>query len=169
MVDEAKTFTIPQIPQLGSDTTCCAPKAEQMYSQHQWTKLHKETPRYLRGSERRSFPTSTGSNQSLKNPNVTSEYLTITLQSLSPMCHPTNTMWHPKLSQLSNSTCCQSMSRMEGELSLYIALQIKYKSNLWLRLNLIQITKSNLIQITQFNLIQKTKSNQIKSYDNLRH
>jgi len=35
-----------------------------------------------------------------KKPSVTSEYLTITLQRLSPMCHSTNTMWHPKLSQI---------------------------------------------------------------------
>ena len=42
------------------------------------------TPRYLRGSERRSSPTSTGSNQSLK-PKLTSEYLTITLQRLTNM------------------------------------------------------------------------------------
>ena len=40
-------------------------KGEQMYSQPQWTEFHNETPRYLRGSERRSSPTSTCSKQSL--------------------------------------------------------------------------------------------------------
>ena len=40
-------------------------KVERMYSQYQWTELHKETSRYLRGLERRNFPTSTGSKQSL--------------------------------------------------------------------------------------------------------
>ena len=65
---------------------CCALKAEQMYLQHQWTKLHKETPRYLHGSERRSSPTSTGSNQSLMKRSVISEYLTITLYRLWLIC-----------------------------------------------------------------------------------